>query len=82
MRVSVKPTIVFNVIYVAFGGATAVALKPPIAGLVVALSGSAIWGSDIGTLGLDVLHDESGAVKQFVERDDLRAMSMTTVELE
>jgi hypothetical protein len=36
----------------------------------------------VAALGVEVLHDESGAVKQFVERDDLRTMSMATVVLE
>lgn len=38
--------------------------------------------ADCPPLRLEMLDDESGAVKQFVERDDLRAMGMTTVELE
>jgi hypothetical protein len=33
-------------------------------------------------LGVEVLHYESRAVKQFVERDYLRTMRMTAVELE
>jgi hypothetical protein len=36
----------------------------------------------VSALGLEVLDDKSGAMKQFVERNDLRAMGMTTVELE